>query len=127
MVERRDFLKGFGLGGALAWTGSSTAIGAAPVNTDEMASEAASLYEAVRDFPYDDTHCHPLTDADAVTTPQRFLERISLAAFPASSYFANGVYGRWQVGDESTRAELDREHGILPPEARPLNRTAHRD
>ena len=111
MVERREFLMGAGLGGALALTGCAQPE-VAEDGSPDMTAEAASLYEEIRDLPFDDNHCHPLTDADAETTPQAFLERISLAAFPASSYFPAGVYERWQRGDAGTRTALDRQYGI---------------
>lgn len=104
MLERRDFLAQLALGGgAFALGGSS----------DPMPSqEAERLHEWIVELPYDDTHCHPLTDRDARTTPQRFLARIALAAFPAGAYFPEGVYDGWRAGDVRTRAALDRQHGI---------------
>ena len=112
MTERREFLKGVGLGGALAWSGGVAQADAQAVAGNEMTHESEALFEVVNGLPYDDTHCHAITDTDAVTTPQDFLERISLVAFPASSYFPDGIYQSWKDGDESTRAHLDREHGI---------------
>jgi len=114
MTERREFLKTLGLGGgALALGGLSMNAATAATSMGEGQSpQSEDLYERIVDFPIDDTHCHPLTEKDAKTTPQRFLERLSLAAFPARSYFPSGVYRRWQQADAATKRQLDREHGI---------------
>lgn len=74
--------------------------------------EAADLYATIRDLPIDDTHCHPISEADAHTTPGAFLGRLALAAFPAPAYFPAGVFEQWETGDERTRGELDRRYGI---------------
>ena len=114
MAARREFLKTLGLGGsALALGGLSmnAATGATSMG-EGQSPQSEGLYEKIVDFPIDDTHCHPLTEKDAKTTPQRFLERLSLAAFPAGSYFPSGVYRRWQQADAATKRQLDREHGI---------------
>ncbi len=63
-------------------------------------------------MPVDDTHCHPISNLDAHTTVDGFLERIALCAFPAASYFPDGIYDKWKAGDETTRTELDRSYGI---------------
>ncbi|MFA1621970.1 amidohydrolase family protein [Rhizobium mongolense] len=76
--------------------------------------EFASIFEAVNALPIDDTHCHIITDKDAVTTPQRFLERISLAGYAVPGYFPDGVYERWLHGDEVTRSELNKRFNIQP-------------
>jgi hypothetical protein len=114
MVERRDFLFGLGVsGGAVAFGGlASDATAGTVLGQSGQSADAERLYAEIIDFPYDDTHCHPLTDADAQTTPARFLERLSLAAFPAPAYFPRGVYRRWREGDAATKAALDREYGI---------------
>ncbi|MCG8605036.1 amidohydrolase, partial [bacterium] len=106
-------MKTLGMGSgaiALGTLGSSTA--EAALMTEGQSPEADRLYEEIVEFPIDDTHCHPLTDKDAQTTPQRFLERLSLAAFPTRSYFPSGVYRKWQDGDAATKRELDRQYGI---------------
>ena len=114
MVERREFLTSLGLGGgAFALAELASDANAAPASPRQARSpEADRLYAEIIEYPFDDTHCHPLTDRDAQTTPQRFLERISLAAFPAPRYFPDGVYRRWREGDAATRAELDRRYNI---------------
>lgn len=63
-------------------------------------------------MPVDDTHCHPLGDKDARTTPDGFIERIALAAFPGPNYFPAGVYDKWHQGDAATRAQLDKQYGV---------------
>jgi len=73
---------------------------------------AERLRSAVVGLPVDDTHCHPISDKDAHTTPRQFLERLALAAFPAASYFPPGVLRQWQNGSPSERGMLDRQHGI---------------
>ncbi|RWJ52643.1 amidohydrolase family protein [Mesorhizobium sp.] len=72
----------------------------------------AQIFEVVDDLPIDDTHCHLITDHDAITTPQKFLERISLAGFAVPSYFPPGVYAQWMKADEATKYDLDRKYGI---------------
>ncbi|RWG80912.1 MAG: amidohydrolase [Mesorhizobium sp.] len=74
--------------------------------------EFSKIFEVVNTLALDDTHCHLVTDRDAVTTPQRYLERISLAGFPFPNYFPAGVYNRWLTGDETTRHDLDKTYGI---------------
>ncbi|PZV37026.1 amidohydrolase family protein [Mesorhizobium kowhaii] len=74
--------------------------------------EFAQIFEAVDVMPLDDTHCHLITDRDAVTTPQRYLERISLAGFPIPSYFPKGVYAQWLNGDEAVRHDLNKKFDI---------------
>ncbi len=70
------------------------------------------LRASIAELPVDDGHAHPISDADAETAPDLFLERISLAAFPAPSYFPRGVYREWQGGDAAARARLDAQYGI---------------
>ncbi|MCU1257227.1 MAG: amidohydrolase 2, partial [Bryobacterales bacterium] len=76
---------------------------------DRLADE---LHAAIATFPVDDTHCHALTDHDAQTTPENFLERIALSAMPAASYFPPGVLSQWRTGGTDVRARLDRQYGI---------------
>ena len=84
MTERRDFLKTLSLGSsAFVLGGSASAIAHAASTNETGEPSAGNLYEEMVNFPIDDTHCHPLTDNDARTTPGDFLERMSLAAFPA--------------------------------------------
>ncbi|UVK48031.1 amidohydrolase family protein (plasmid) [Mesorhizobium sp. AR07] len=84
-----------------------------PLFLSKQHPEFLNIFEAVNDLPIDDTHCHIVTDRDAFTTPQRFLERMSLAAFdPIPAYFPAGVYDRWLNGDEATRHDLDKQFGI---------------
>ncbi|MER9651825.1 amidohydrolase family protein [Mesorhizobium sp. M0199] len=74
--------------------------------------EFSKIFEVVNALPLDDTHCHLVTDRDAITTPQRYLERISLAGMPFPNYFPVGVYDSWLTGDEATRHDLDKTYGI---------------
>lgn len=112
-MDRRNFLAGLGIGGSVSISGMAVAgASAADSGTAGIDGVAAELYEVVRTLPIDDAHCHPLTDRDAQTTPDLFLERISLAAFPAPSYFPDGVYSRWRDGDTATRQRLDHEYRI---------------
>ncbi|MBY8820841.1 amidohydrolase family protein [Sphingomonas colocasiae] len=110
MVDRRDMLKTMGLGA----TGTFLAGGATHAATPSPGArkQAALLHEEIATMPVDDSHCHPLTDQDAQTTPDLFLERISLAGFPTPDYFPDGVYRAWLSGDAAKRQALDRQHGI---------------
>lgn len=74
--------------------------------------EFMKIFEAVNALPIDDTHCHLITDRDALTTPQRYVERISLAGYPIANYFPQGVYDRWLNGDEATRHDLNKSFDI---------------
>lgn len=51
----------------------------------------------INTYPADDTHCHPLTGGDAITTPDACLQRISVTAM--------GAPGRWRppVGPSTRR------------------------
>ncbi len=113
MAERRDFLKTLGLGGgSLALGGASFDTLSATLSEGKSNPEADRLHEEMVTFPIDDTHCHPLTDEDAKTTPQKFLQRLSLAAFPVPNYFPAGIYERWQQADAATRRKFDKQYGI---------------
>lgn len=74
--------------------------------------EFEKIFEVVDAMPLDDTHCHLVTDRDAITTPKRFLERISLAGYPVPFYFPSGVYEQWLNGDEATRHLLNKQYEI---------------
>lgn len=78
----------------------------------QSSPEAEALHESIADMPVDDGHCHPITDKDAATTPDAFISRLALAAFPAPAYFPAGVFERFEDGDARTRNELDRRYGI---------------
>jgi len=113
--DRRSFLGLSALGGgglALAATRSRPAAGFDLGLEPRVARVAGVLQEAIEEIPVDDTHCHPLTFGDAQTTPDDFIERIALSAFPLPGYFPPGVYASWRGGDAATRARLDREHDI---------------
>ncbi|SFN92421.1 Amidohydrolase [Bradyrhizobium sp. Rc3b] len=79
-----------------------------PLFLSKQHPEFIKVFEAVNNLPIDDTHCHMMTDRDAVTTPQRYVERISLGAYGIAYYFPEGVYDRWLNGDEETRHDLNK-------------------
>ncbi|TIO24063.1 amidohydrolase family protein [Mesorhizobium sp.] len=83
-----------------------------PLFRERQDSEFFKIFDVVNALPLDDTHCHLVTDRDAITTPQRYLERISLAGYPFPNYFPAGIYNRWLTGDEATRHDLDKTYGI---------------
>ncbi|MES0007844.1 amidohydrolase [Mesorhizobium sp. M0062] len=83
-----------------------------PLFQQRQDPEFLKIFEIVDAMPLDDTHCHLVTDRDAITTPKRFLERISLAGFPFPNYFPEGVYERWLNGDEPTKYALNKEYDI---------------
>ncbi|UFW71358.1 amidohydrolase family protein [Bradyrhizobium sp. WU425] len=83
-----------------------------PLFLSKQHPEFIKVFEAVNDLPIDDTHCHLITDRDAVTNPQRYVERISLAGFAVASYFPQGVYDSWLNGDEATRHDLNKAFDI---------------
>ncbi|MES0157952.1 amidohydrolase family protein [Mesorhizobium sp. M0018] len=84
-----------------------------PLFLSKQHPEFMKIFEVVNDMPIDDTHCHIVTDKDAITTPQRFLERMSLAAIDTlPAYFPAGVYDRWLIGDEATKHDLNKQFGI---------------
>ncbi|MQV98459.1 amidohydrolase family protein [Sinorhizobium medicae] len=83
-----------------------------PLFLQRKQPEFAQIFEAVDAMPVDDTHCHLVTDRDAVTTPKRFLERISLAGYAIPAYFPDGVYDKWLNGDEALRYELNKKYDI---------------
>lgn len=114
MVERREFLTRLGIGGGAFALGGVPSAAHAERDVAQVGAspEAERLYAEIVQMPYDDTHCHPLSGADAETTPQGFMMRIALAAFPAPAYFPRGVFRRWSDGDAATKASLDRQYGI---------------
>ncbi|MBB4232957.1 amidohydrolase family protein [Rhizobium mongolense] len=83
-----------------------------PTFLNRQNPEFARIFDAVSEMPLDDTHCHLVTDRDAITTPQRFLERISLAGYPFPNYFPKGVYQKWVDGDEATRHALNKQYDV---------------
>lgn len=83
-----------------------------PLFLQRQQPEFEKIFEVVDAMPLDDTHCHLVTDRDAVTSPKRFLDRISLAGYPVPFYFLEGVYERWLNGDEVTKHALDRQYDI---------------
>lgn len=113
-MERRQFLAGMGLGGASLGMGACSVGGVMEHDAALSSQQADKLYQHIQAMPFDDAHCHALSDADAQTTPQRFLARMCLAAFPAmwGGYFPMEVFKQWWDGDALTRAKLDKAHNI---------------
>ena len=116
MVDRRNFisLAGLGGGGLLlnAFAGKLTASSSVMDSASHMEGATKDLYREIQSMPVDDSHCHPLTFKDAQTTPDEFVERFALSAFPISLYFPNGVYDQWKSGDAETRRRLDKQYKI---------------
>ena len=114
LSPRRDFLKYMGLGGGIFTLGSlsSSACTGPVISEDALSPEAEKLYQEIVTYPYDDTHCHAVDFSDAQTTPQLFLQRISLAGFPIASYFPAGVYQEWSRGDNQTKRALNKKYNI---------------
>lgn len=114
MTTRRSFLKTSSAVGGLLGSGVA-GMAAAAERPARNASERAvgeRLQAQIEAMEVDDSHCHPISERDAQTTPDGFLERLALAAFPLPNYFPEGVYDRWQEGDAATRAALDAQYGI---------------
>ena len=116
MVDRRNFisLAGLGGGGLLfnAFSGTLNAATSEKEAVGKMNGAAKTLYQEIKSMPVDDSHCHPLTFKDAQTTPEDFVERFALSAFPISQYFPNGIYDRWKKGDDKTKRKLDSTFNI---------------
>lgn len=117
MLTRRSFFGRTGVvGGAFGFAFASQAASLDAQSGGRVSGTigtiAGRLHETIDTYPIDDTHCHPISTKDAQTTPQTFLERIALAAFPASAYFPAGVLQTWTQGDERMKAELDKQFGI---------------
>lgn len=116
MVDRRHFISLAGLGGGgLLLNALGGKLNASPTVTDSsnhMEGAAKDLYPVIQSMPVDDSHCHPLTFKDAQTTPDDFVERFALSAFPISLYFPSGVYDQWKNGDTKTKRKLDRQYKI---------------
>ncbi|MBX5177256.1 amidohydrolase family protein [Rhizobium lentis] len=83
-----------------------------PLFLSRQEPEFAAIFEAVDALPIDDTHCHIITDQDAITSPKRYLERISLAGMPMAAYFPKGIYTEWLNGDEARRHDLNKIYDI---------------
>jgi len=116
MVDRRNFisLAGLGGGGLLlnAFSSKLTASTSIMDSSSNMEGSAKDLYREIQSMPLDDSHCHPLTFKDAITTPDDFVERFALSAFPISLYFPNGVYDQWKSGNAKVKRKLDKQYKI---------------
>lgn len=113
MLSRRLFLERTSLSSGFAvFAATDTQDGGQSRARGTRAGVEERMVAAVTAMPIDDTHCHPISDRDARTTPSAFLERIALAAFPASAYFPQGTLQKWHQGDERTRADLDKQFNI---------------
>ncbi|HEY2017015.1 MAG TPA: hypothetical protein VGH38_26100 [Bryobacteraceae bacterium] len=105
---RRGFASTVGLAGAILGLDLSRGV-AAEDNPDPVADD---LHAAIVSYPIDDTHCHAMTDRDAQTTPEAFLERIGLSAMPAAAYFPQGVLQQWRTASGNAKTSLDKQYGI---------------
>jgi hypothetical protein len=114
MPTRRDLFATSVMGLGLLPALSSGSANAASVTQSLEKSDpaAARLYATIKDFPVDDTHCHPISDRDKVMTRDGFIERIALSAFPGPAYFPAGVYDQWHAGDARVRADLDKRYQV---------------
>ncbi len=116
MFDRRDFMTLAGLGGGgLLLTAFSNRFASPQTNITLAGSDspaANDLYDEIKSIPVDDTHCHPLTFNDAATTPDSFVERLSLSAFPLSRYFPEGIYAQWKSATAAAKRNLDKQYGI---------------
>lgn len=121
MFTRRGFLEQTGLASGLAALGAPAARDrglaapayALPQPPGELRGGAAErLYATIATYPLDDTHCHPISEKDAQTTPSAFIQRIALSAFPSAAYFPQGVFRKWERGDEATKADLNKQYKI---------------
>jgi hypothetical protein len=115
MITRRQLFRrtrlGAGLAGLFGAFGGATASIRSTLST-QLTGVSERLHAIVTTYPIDDTHCHPLTTRDAITTPDSFLQRISLTAMGAPGYFPAGVLQKWQAADDATKHELDKQYGI---------------
>ncbi|RWC00119.1 MAG: amidohydrolase [Mesorhizobium sp.] len=109
--EQRSIHKSGGNASGLV-SGTNNHLDHLPRFLSKQDPEFTRLFEIIDGLPIDDTHCHVITDKDAITTPQRYLERISLAGFAIPNYFPSGVYERWLNGGEATKHDLDKRYGI---------------
>ena len=116
MVNRRDFISLAGIGGTgllmNALGGKLNASSSIIDSANSMVGASKDLYQIIKLMPVDDTHCHPLTFSDSQTTPNDFVERFALSAFPISLYFPTGIYDQWKTGDSQTKQKLDRKYKI---------------
>lgn len=106
-LSRRRLLLGSLMGGTL----TSMAQTRGPAPTPLSGRTALRLFEAIKDAPLSDVHCHAF-DALTPVTEDRFLEELSLAAFMLPAYFPQGIYQQWKRGDPDTRKRLDDTYKI---------------
>ncbi|MBI4474940.1 MAG: amidohydrolase family protein, partial [Acidobacteria bacterium] len=72
---------------------------------------ARRIFDAIKDAPVSDVHCHAF-EALTPLTESQFLEELSLPAFMLSAYFPAGIYQQWKGGDPDTRKRLDAQYQI---------------
>ena len=111
MTTRRGFLKQSGIMGGVLGSGLAAAVPSSARSAPKGAL-AERLSGEIAQMAVDDSHCHPISSHDAQTTPDYFLERLALSAFPAPNYFPEGVFERWRSGDAATKQALDAQYGI---------------
>jgi predicted TIM-barrel fold metal-dependent hydrolase len=77
---------------------------------------ARRLEEAIVAMPFDDCHCHPISDLDiketTTTTPEEFLLGVTLPGFGAEGYFPHGVFEQWIGGDAQVKAQLRKKYNM---------------
>lgn len=117
MYNRRDFLTLSGLGGGGLFLNTNDPQSPSDLLGLRSSANASftvqELHDEIRDIPIDDTHCHPLTFDDSQTTPDDFVERLSLSAFPLHRYFPRGVYKEWKEGNILNKKSLDKKHDVV--------------
>lgn len=111
MFTRRNFIESTSvLGFALAPIGAAQSTDSRVSGT--VGATAARLHAVIDTYEIDDTHCHPISMKDAQTSPDDFLQRIALAAFPAAAYFPSGVLQRWTRASGAEKAQIDQQYRV---------------
>jgi uncharacterized protein len=112
MHTRRALITSAAMAGGACLTPSLSSSGDSP----PLSSRADDVAQKIALMPHDDTHAHPIAELsvalDHHTTPKDFLLRISLAAFPLSKYFPEGVYEKWSGADPAQRSALEKTYRI---------------
>lgn len=114
MLTRRDFLAVSGIAGRGLVSRRLISLARPQFNTSNPA--AHRLEEAIVAMPFDDCHCHPISDLDiketTTTTPEEFLLGVTLPGFGAEGYFPHGVFEQWVGGDAQVKAQLRKKYNM---------------